>query len=419
MLGLLLGALCALPAQHDNVLLVVLDDLGIDRVPTYAEAPDAGTTPLMDLLAQHGILVRNAYASPICSPTRVGILTGNYPSDYGVGYTFTPDTTHVVGPPVDGTFKHLPQLLPRHRRGAFGKWHMANQSNGGMQHPLLVGYETHKGPSHGLDDYYAWEKYEDGVNVGLVTEYATTHQVNDALEWITSCKADPWFCYLALNAPHTPNHAPPADLHSYTFEGPPPTLNHYKAAVQAADHEIARLLAGLRPEVLARTCVIVMGDNGTPFPWNDPAFAPSKGTVFEGGIGVPLIFYGPGLPAGVEREGLMQQVDLLPTIVELAGYPPPTDRDGVSQVSHLLGGPPVRPMVYSHWQNWPWEIAQGSRAARDERYKLRLNFAGNPFFYDLLADPGENGPLPLGSLSPPQQAAFDALTQFIQAVDPR
>ncbi len=205
-----------LPPSRPNILLVLLDDIGVDQLEGYGLANGVyGPTPVLDGLMAVGTRFEHAYASPVCSPTRLSVLTGEYPHRYGVGNSiqFTGCAPELT-PPVDGSYLHLPQLLRNagYRTAALGKWHMATQCNGAMQHPLLVGYETHRGSAANLPDYFAWEKWVDGRSLGITTTYATTDTANEAIDLIRLFGDDPWFVAACFNAPHLPFHVPPAEL---------------------------------------------------------------------------------------------------------------------------------------------------------------------------------------------------------------
>src|SRR5262249_14983720 len=153
--------------------------------------------------------------------------------------------------------------------------------------------------------------------------YATTEQVDDAIARIQAMP-EPWFLYLAFNAPHQPFHAPPPNLHTYHLFGNPddtPDL-HFHAAIQAMDTEIGRLLSTLSPAKRERTTIVFLGDNGTPNEAITPPFEPgkAKGTLYEGGVHVPLIVQGRGVRApGRESDVLVNSVDLFPTVLALLG----------------------------------------------------------------------------------------------------
>ncbi|MFT7677268.1 MAG: arylsulfatase A-like enzyme, partial [Planctomycetota bacterium] len=254
-----------------NILVVVLDDVGVDSVGVYAEGTDPAPTPIFDSLAQSGVLFRNAWANPICSPSRAEILTGRYGFRTGVG--------HIVGAnswALALSELTIPEVLARnpalgYRSAAFGKWHLSsNLVGGGDLGPNLQGFEHFAGTwgniDPGTESYYAYEKLVDGQRAPA-TGYATTEVVDDALAWIQG-SADPWFCYVAFQAPHDPFHAPPAHLHTQDAQinGLDPRFfprPFYLAMLEAADTEMGRLLAGIGAD-LANTHVIVLGDNGTP-----------------------------------------------------------------------------------------------------------------------------------------------------------
>ncbi len=125
------------------------------------------------------------------------------------------------------------------------------------------------------------------------TVYATTDNVNDAIEWISE-QTDPWFVWLAFNAPHGPLEVPPTNLHSYgEFDVDGNERRCFEAMVEALDRETGRLLDFIGTN-LTNTTVILMGDNGTTGGLIQPPYSPSrgKGMLYQGGIKVPLIIAG-------------------------------------------------------------------------------------------------------------------------------
>jgi len=317
-------------AHSGNVLLIVADDLGVDEVGAYGVGTSPPPTPFLDAIAADGVLFRNAWSSPVCSPTRAGILTGRYALRTGIGYLV--QTTAELG--LDEVT--LPELLDAGTDGAYahaaiGKWHLGESvAAGGALAPNLAGFDHFAGVLANLKppltDYFTWEQVEDGVTT-TATGYATTRQVDDALAWIDAAP-EPWFCYLAFNAPHVPFHAPPPGLHSVDLSGAGDPLDdprpYYEAAVQALDAEIGRLLIGIA-DLRERTTVVFVGDNGTPQQVSLPPFEPThaKGSLYEGGVNVPLLVSGPTVVApGRECDALVSTVDLFATVAELAGVEP-------------------------------------------------------------------------------------------------
>jgi arylsulfatase A-like enzyme len=271
----------------------------------------------------------------------------------------------------------VPALLAAagYRTAVIGKWHLANQCNGQMLHPLLVGFETHRGTVGNIGDYFAWEYWVDGVSQGLETTYATTKVVDEALAVIASFGEQPWFVQVAFQAPHKPIHQPPPELTGITLQADSPPSLGFRAVIEALDTELGRLLASLAPEVLRNTVVIVMSDNGTPGSLvQDQVFKPAKGSVHEHGSRVPLIIAGPRVPAGVQRFGLVQEVDVAMTVLDLAGAELPT-RDGLSVLPYLLGRLPGSPRLAALADRREPNGTSGSfvllqRSIRSERHRL-------------------------------------------------
>jgi arylsulfatase B len=405
-----------------NVLLLIADDLGVDLVGAYHEHPDPAKTPVIDALASQGLLFRNAYADPVCSPSRASLITGRdcRRTGFGWGTNWFKEGTEL---PLSEVC--IPEALPAaYRSFAIGKWHLGSLKLSGPLHPNLQGFEHFRGctgifPDFIGNGYYDWTKITDGV-ASQCTTYATTMTVDDALELIQSAGSDPWFAYVAFNAPHAPFHKPPANLHTYNLPANIQTSIpvHVKATTEAMDTEIGRLLDTLGPAVLANTYVIFVGDNGTDKPATTPPFDPNKakGTVYEGGINVPLIITGPGVATG-EVAGLVSITDLFATITELTGSGAMAD-DSVSLVPYFSQPslPSLRATAYSEFfkPNGEGAYSMRLRALRGPRYKLMYSYTLSNLptakrFFDLQADPWETQNLLDGPLTPEQQAAHDAL----------
>jgi arylsulfatase A-like enzyme len=465
------------PDGRPNVLLVIADDLGVDMVGAYGSGMDPAPTPHIDALAEEGLRFVNAWSTPLCTPTRAAILTGRYPFRTGMGCIIYPESRSLD---LDETT--LPELLSRragYRCGAFGKWHLNNLTrhahdgspvdpdSGGLLHPNLSGFGFYSGALYNMlcdlpycerpypYDYYGWGKVVNGERQWCEV-YATTDTVDSALGWIQQT-SEPWFCYLAFNAPHEPMQAPPARLNSSGLlpgEKPPifgDQRPHYAAMVEAMDSELGRLLAELEPDVRRRTTVIFVGDNGTPRPVTRPeALVPrAKTTLYQPGIHVPLVVSGAGVSARGVHEALVDTTDLFATIVELAGLDPahvlPDDTrlDGVSffprlvdqrqagsrdfafsEIFYPMGIPPTPDApdaggsIAAAWSGS--SLAFRAVALRDPRYKLIRTLRESPFIagvypaseqlFDLCVDPYEaQDLLAQGALTDPQRAAHSAL----------
>lgn len=415
-----------------NILLCIADDLGTDKVAAYGEHPMPPHTPNIDRLASEGVLFRNAYAAPSCSPTRAALLTGRFGRCFGLGRYFNPEIGSYELPLSAVT---LPEVLDRseafdYAHSLVGKWHLGSFRYGaGIDHPLASGFDFYAGPFANLsraentdrrkhNDYYHWEKVAGG-ETHVVEAYATTDTTNDAVARMKAMP-EPWFLWVAFNAPHAPLDIPPKDLVPRKLTKRDPDAIRYAAIVEALDSEIGRLLASLSPEVRARTTVIFLGDNGTPGnaitePRNS---SHGKGTVFEGGINVPFIVTGPAVTQpGSESAALVQVQDVFATAADIAGVPlaslagPKGETivyDAVSLLPHLIDptAPSQREFLFAEYflpTGKPPYQDEG-RAIRDGRFKL-VQFGGKQLLFDLEGrfDDGPN--LLTGTLEPEQAEA--------------
>ena len=314
-------------ATLHNILLLIVDDWAIDSSPVDNNATlNPGTSyapmPNLETLAARGLRFTNAYSQPVCSPTRASILTGRYAFRHTVGWP--------QGATLPASELTLPEIFTAESSGynlaSFGKWHLG----GGTTGPLdLGGWTEFRGIlGGGVTSYTNWDKTENGVTTPNVTTYTTTDQVNEAVTFIDAQTSDPWFVWIGFNAPHTPFHNPPTTptlLEGYPdyaeTDGEVTGTNRrgaYEAALQALDTEIGRLLNSVD---LNTTNVIIIGDNGTPGAVSQAPFDSShaKGTLYDGGIHVPLIMAGPDIPLTGTSHKLVHCVDLFATILDLAG----------------------------------------------------------------------------------------------------
>jgi arylsulfatase A-like enzyme len=417
LLCLLAAALVPAPAAaQGNVLLVIADDVGVDRIAAYGAHPDAGPTPVIDALAAHGVLFRTAWADPLCSPTRAGMLTGRYAFRNGVGVGVdwnVPIAQQDAFVPVpDGTW--MPVIARRSgvRTAAVGKWHLTHKwSPNAYQHPIQAGFERHLGAISNLaagagsyTNYLKNDAHHGGNSQSFSSTYATTDSVDDALELIDGFGADPWFVWLAFHAPHKPFHVPPQHLHSF---GSGPGLSDadlYRAALEALDTELGRLLGGIRPAVLARTTVIFVGDNGTPKDATTEPTSPNpaKGSMYQGGVHVPLIIAGADVvQPGREVLAPVNTLDLHATVLELLGLGTAAlPGDSVSLAPYLADPRATarRAWIYAerHSPNGYGPFDDRRRAVTDGRYKLiRNEKEGLPAvqFFDLETDAYEQANL--------------------------
>lgn len=394
------GMICLLPSSfaqtnpnQPNILLVIADDLGVDALNGYQQNPLVPTTPTLDSLRQSGLTFTQAWANPVCSPSRAAFLSGKYGVKTGVvGVPGNLDTTH------RSIFKELDaQTNGQYAHAWIGKWHMSSPAEN--DHPQWHGVDHFVGLMGGTPgDYYNWSKVTNGVS-STETEYATTHLTTQALSWINA-QNTPWFAVLAHPAPHSPFHVPPAG--TYTQNPVNNNSQQYMAAIEAIDFELARLLANIPAAVRANTVIMFMGDNGSPgsVAQNYPN-GHAKGSLYQGGVQVPLIISGAGVSRVQEKEaGLVHIADLHATILEIAG-------------ASLAGG------LFNSWsfkdllqnanaQRKPYNYSEVNHntvgwTIRNNQYKLIEFGNGTQEFYDLLADSLELTDL-MGNLTAAQLA---------------
>lgn len=409
------------PGTQPNILLIQMDDMGIDRMPSYGLGQNLTPTPTLDQIAANGVQFTNAWAHPMCSPARASMLTGRHAFRTGVGYV-------MPGPDLLLAETTIPEFLDQKNSGythaAIGKWHVSRISRG-PEIPRDHGF-SHFAGYLGLVDYYNWPRVENGAQ-STSNQYAMTAHVDDALAWIGQ-QTDPWFCYLSVTSVHIPFHAPPANLHTQNLAGLDPTVDpdpFFQAMIEAMDNELGRLFATIDPAVLANTVVILTSDNGTEGPRIAspiPRFG-GKGTPRETGVRVPLIISGPGvINPGRAVSTPVEMVDLFATVADIAGE---SIGAGIAEDSESLwpfatnpAHVAADPVAYSElFTDDPSRAPANTRLARDEQYKLiRIRFATGGLgesFYDLQADPWESTDLLSGTLTPTERAAYESLSQRI------
>ncbi len=302
-----------------NILFILADDLGVEALSMYNNNSGAtkAITPNIDRLASLGVTFNSVWSSPLSSPTRAAAITGRYGNKTGI---------LTLGKQLSTDEKTLhASLSDSYATALIGKWHLTKDGT----NPEIYGIDYFSGMTSSVgavDDYFAWPHTEDNEQV-TCSEYITTKLTDLTIDWISK-QQTPWFCWLSHVAPHTPLHLPPDYMHS---RGELPAdeesindnpLPYFLAMVESMDYEIGRLLSSLSESELANTVVIFMGDNGTNRTVTQEPFekSKSKGTVYEGGVRVPLIVSGAGV-ASPNRcsDVLISAPDIFATIMELSG----------------------------------------------------------------------------------------------------
>ena len=449
-----------------NVLLILADDMGVEALSVYGLGETAPTTAALEELAQEGVVFTNFWSQPVCSPTRATIMTGRYGFRTGVGRPVaphadgggsgplppplakpagapyeTPGMGRRVEQPISRGLRTDEFMLPHaldagtdgaYRTAAIGKWHMADADNGWLEHPRRAGIDFYSAIMHGEDSFFTWRKNLNG-EVVRTTDYGAVDRTDTAIRWIREQGNEPWFMWLSYILPHTPLHLPPRELLQSDYSDLSPTANtsdnpirYFHAMVEAMDTSIGRVLDSMTPEVRENTYVIFIGDNGTS---SGSVAAPfqagrAKGTVYQGGVNVPLIVSGPGVDEGSVSEPLINSVDLFATILDMAevdaaeAVPQDIGQDSVSFFPYLAepGATSRRDWVYADVFPGSFAgIADADYTMRNDRFKL-LRRQGVEEFYDLAEDPYERQNLLEGRLSPEQQAQYRLLNEQIGAL---
>ncbi len=393
-----------------NVILIIGDDMGTDYCGFYENHQDTANLPNIRKLLAKGVRFTNVTSNPLCSPTRAGILTGRYSFRTGVSTSIGMDGKNKS---LDTSEITIPRLLNIYNpggiaKGHFGKWHLNVEfpaSN--MLIPNRFGYDYFSGNFRALVyDYYKWKKITNGVQISVKT-YATTETVNDAISWIKQQqKSKPFYVCLAFNAPHDPWHLPPSNLHTcYGLSGTKQDIaahpkNYYKAAMEAMDHEIGRLLDTLQLyNKLDSTDIIFIGDNGNPreICQNPLDVYKSKGTIYQGGVNVPMIIAGPSvINPGRTSAALVNTVDIFATVLELFNDTTWRNYIPINKPVDSKSMVPILKDTSNQIRTWAFTEVFDSKTAnasgktvRNLTYKYLQFTNGKKEFYNLIDDPYE------------------------------
>lgn len=399
-------------AEQPNILLIVSDDQGYHDLGCVS---DSGIkTPHLDRLAVGGTRLTNFYVAwPACTPSRAALLTGRYPQRNGlydmirndrvndghryseIEYSFSPEMT--LG--MDLREITIAELLQQagYRNGMIGKW------DGGRAKrflPTRRGFDSFYGFANTGIDYYTHERYgipsmfrdleRTEEDRGL---YATDLFQREALAFLKEESSQPFFLYVAFNAPHSASNLerdslqiPEEDLRRYYPDADPKDRRtKYMGMVTDMDEAIGAMIAQLEQSgQLENTLIIFFSDNGGSGVADNGPLRGRKALVLEGGIRVPCIIHWPGhIPAGAVRDDFLTALEIFPTLLKVANVEPPKDLilDGFDMLPTLQGKAP------SPRQEMFWERRE-ERAARVGNWKWVNSQQGEGLF-DLSKDIGE------------------------------
>lgn len=345
-----------------NILFILSDDLGIDLLNSYNFATSATgqpQTPSIDMMAAEGVLFKNAWSNPTCSPTRGTVQLGQYGFQTGLGWAIqnNPDFTYNWSKPE--TLANLLKSSQSYKTGIFGKWHLGGQKLGshpdGYDNANVAGYDIFEGLMVASSDYMKWteivsQKGTPATTVKHDGRYLPEEQIDSALQWIKTrnSNGEHWFTYLPVLAPYEVHHRPPSTLVPEDSGVSLPTSDKecennksnfrecYRGALVAMDTLLGRLINELKKDPSwNNTYIIFVGDNGPPKDVIAPPFIDNKvkGSLYNGGIHVPFIISGGAMNdvKGQQSEALVNTVDLYSTILKLASIPVPSPQNTISQ----------------------------------------------------------------------------------------
>ena len=392
--------------QRPNIIVIMADDLGYGDISPYGGWIE---TPGLEQLAAQGLLFTDFHTSGnSCSPTRAGLLTGHYQQRAGIHIalrSINQDPTHYHGlHPVESTLAEGLQDAG-YATAIFGKWHLGFFPE---YNPLNHGFDEFRGSiysgdyvshidGHGREDW--WFNTQKVPEAGYSTHLITRHAIN----FIEAHADEPFLLYLPHFAPHYPYQGPndPAERSvGGKFEAlgsRPDKREAYREMVQAMDDGIGEVIATLdRLDLRENTIVWFLSDNGgIPTVGSNAPLRGAKGWDYEGGHRVPSIVSWPSrIAEGATEESLTISLDLMPTLLALAGTSPDPSRpmDGIDLSGLLFSGiNPTQRQLY-----WNGD------SMRDGSWKLCICSEGRfrgaqrsitPQLFNLSEDPGERNDL--------------------------
>ncbi len=387
------SGLFAAETRKPNVIVILADDQGFADVGVHGckDSP----TPYIDSIAKNGVRFTDGYTScPVCSPMRAGLLTGRHQQRFGFYHNPPKDLDRTNwGLPLDQkTFAQYMKELG-YATGIVGKWH---QGDNEPFHPNKRGFDEFFGFIGGAHNYMTPESGSFNMvqrNGKPVEErdYLTYAFGREAVSFIEQHKDEPFFLYLAFNAPHSPLQAAIRDRKAF----PEIEDNRRRTFAQmqlAMDKCIGDVLAKVRLSGLEEdTLIIYMSDNGGPTPGNTSRNDPFKGfktQVHEGGIHVPFMMQWKGrISAGKTYSKPIISLDLLPTAVAAAGGKVAANVDGVDLMPYITGKKSGAPHESLCWQ------FDKQSAIRKGDWKLSKHEDKGVRLYNLANDPTEKNDL--------------------------
>ena len=390
------------PTRPPNIIFILADDLGYADISCYGRSDLR--TPNIDRIAASGIRFMQAYAnSPVCTASRVALITGRYQYRVRVGL----EEPLAGNPDIGLSPEHptMPSLLKKagYSTTLIGKWHLGAPPKYG---PLKSGYDHFYGFRGGALDYYTHQSngkedlWDDDVPIhqnGYLTELLGERAVQVIKASAKSSK--PFFISLHFNAPHWPWEAPGdqaeaerlAKAGGSLFHADGGTQKTYQRMIKAMDLQVGRVLDAIKAHRLSdNTIVIFTSDNGGERYADTWPFTGKKTELLEGGIRIPAVISWPArIPRGRTTEQVCMNMDWLATLLAAAGGAPDPAYpvDGINLLPQLTqNAAPVPRKVF-----WRYK-GNAQHAVRDGDFKF-LKILDNTFLFNVIEDPLERANL--------------------------
>ncbi|MGB0580695.1 MAG: sulfatase family protein [Limisphaerales bacterium] len=371
-------------AARPNLIVIMVDDMGYGDAGCYGGKNFP--TPNLDRMAREGMRFTDFHSSgPVCSPTRAGLLTGRYQQRAGVAgvvYAAFNRNRHHGLQMKETTFAELLRDAG-YRTGMFGKWHLGYEE---QYNPTYQGFEKYVGYVSGNVDFHRhidgagvfdwWHQNKKTREKGYTTHLITRH----AVDFIRENKDEPFCLYIAHEAPHDPYQGPndpPVRNEGenkliYNHREPKHAARAYAEMMLEMDKGVGEVLDTVEDLGLAKnTFVMFFSDNGATGPGSCAGLYGMKGTLWEGGHRVPSLAWWPGrIKAGSTTDQLAITIDVMPTLLQIAGVAARPDSDGVSLTPVLFDEAAPKPRKLF------WQYGE-ARSMRDGNWKLVIN-GGKP-----------------------------------------
>ena len=396
------GALSPAGSQRPNIVLILCDDLGYGDLGCYGNR--IIRTPNVDALAGRGVRFTQFYTtSPVCSPTRTAIMTGDYPQRFGIHHADMPESLPRYPLPAGAVTISAILKKTGYATAHVGKWHLGEPPE--TIEPRKRGFDYFAGCLGGRPSS-AWIKYARSMDPEMVINeerpkvfkgHVTEIQTRLASDWLSRTRRDqPFFLNLWYNAPHEPL-APLAHQKQLYGDWSPEEQTYFQS-VTDMDAGVGRILAQLDElGVRDNTLVLFTSDNGPEahrMQYSRGSAGPLKGMktqLWEGGVRVPAILFFPGkAPQTKVTPAVASVLDLFPTFSALAGVKPAAGSFNLLDIAGERVSTRDRELFFEF--HFPQRGVESSLpvAVRKGRWKLFSTHSFGAFeLYDLDADPSE------------------------------